>query len=394
MANNYYFKVNKGLSLTPQTSAPTNPKKGDLYFDDNLNLLQAYDGTSWNNVGGGGATLTIGTGLTGSSYDGTAAVIIAVDTNTIATNNYVDTNFVELAGDTMTGDLTIRDGVNVGNNAVYSDNSITASNGFDIVASSSSILIQANLGNSHLALNASEIHIGPDNPIRSTTSSNGTIAFETANGSIDIQGGGSEINIETNSSNIKLVGTTKFIPTTGGSEAANFTSTGLSILLNKTIKFYDLDNSNYIEIKAPSNVTPSDYTITLPAAAPAANTYLNYDGTNYVWSNGGWSVSSSTSLTAGGTVSISLTNKMQAFRVASSGGAVTLSITPFGVSAPANGTCIRLMGTSDTNTVTISNNNASKGCILNGTATLGQYDTIELQYNSDDDRYVEVSRNF
>jgi hypothetical protein len=255
-------------------------------------------------------------------------------------------------------------------------------------------LIQANSGNSHLSLNASEIYVGPDNPIRSTTSSNGTIAFETANGSIDIQGGGSEINIESNSSNIKLVGTTKFIPTTGGSEAANFTSTGLSILLNKTIKFYDLDNSNYIEIKAPSNVTPSDYTITLPAAAPAANTYLNYDGTNYVWSNGGWSVSSSTSLTAGGTISISLTNKMQAFRVASSSGAVTLSATPFGASAPVDGTVIRLIGTSDANTVQISNNTGSKGCLMNGNAILARGSIIEFQYSSADDSYWEVYRNF
>lgn len=47
---------------------------------------------SWATVSGTGSneTLTIGSGLTGGSYDGSADVTIAVDTSTISTKSYVD----------------------------------------------------------------------------------------------------------------------------------------------------------------------------------------------------------------------------------------------------------------------------------------------------------------
>lgn len=51
-----------------------------------------------------------------------------------------------------------------------------------------------------------------------------------------------------------------------------------------TFQFSDLDDSNYVRIKA-SDVTTADYTITLPSAAPLANTYLKFDGLNYSWSS-------------------------------------------------------------------------------------------------------------
>lgn len=51
--------------------------------------------------------------------------------------------------------------------------------------------------------------------------------------------------------------------------------------------------TNAVSIRA-SGTMGADYTITLPAAAPASNTYLKYDGTNYVWDaasgSGGYSV--------------------------------------------------------------------------------------------------------
>ena len=42
----------------------------------------------------------------------------------------------------------------------------------------------------------------------------------------------------------------------------------------------------------------SAYTLALPAAAPATNTYLKYDGTNYAWASAG------SALTAGANINI------------------------------------------------------------------------------------------
>jgi len=58
------------------------------------------DGT-WATPAGGGtnSTLTIGTGLSGGSYNGSTPVTVAVDTSTIATKTYVQTNFQPLDSD-------------------------------------------------------------------------------------------------------------------------------------------------------------------------------------------------------------------------------------------------------------------------------------------------------
>jgi hypothetical protein len=331
MANNYYFKVNKGLSLTPQTTPPTVAKKGDLYFDDVLNLLQSYNGTSWSNVGGGGATLTIGTGLNGGSYDGTTAVTIDIDNTVVATL----TDSQALTNKTIDG--TSNTLSNIGNSS---------------------------LTNSSITVNGSSISLGGSATITASTTNALTIGTGLSGTSFN---GGTAVTIAIDSTVATLTGTQS--------------------LTNKSIG----DALTFAQITTPAN--PSAGFNKLYVKADGSFYSLNSSGTETIVGEK-WTITASTSLGAGGTISISLSAGLQAFRVASSGGAVTLSITPFGASAPATGTCIRLMGTSDTNTVTISNNNASKGCILNGTATLGQYDMIELQYNSDDDRYVEVSRNF
>jgi len=37
------------LRLEPRSTAPANPGKGDIYFDDTINKLRVYDGTQWQN---------------------------------------------------------------------------------------------------------------------------------------------------------------------------------------------------------------------------------------------------------------------------------------------------------------------------------------------------------
>lgn len=68
----------------------------------------------------------------------------------------------------------------------------------------------------------------------------------------------------------------------------------VDILNQAALRLHETGSTNYVGIRA-SSVMSADYTITLPAAAPATNTYLKYDGTNYVWdvaSGGGGTVTS------------------------------------------------------------------------------------------------------
>ena len=41
--------VNDVMRLEPRSTAPTSPGKGDMYFDDTINKLRVYDGTTWQN---------------------------------------------------------------------------------------------------------------------------------------------------------------------------------------------------------------------------------------------------------------------------------------------------------------------------------------------------------
>lgn len=108
---------------------------------------------------------------------------------------------------------------------------------------------------------------------------------------------------------------------------------------------------------------------------------------------GGWSSSIQSSLTNGGNITISYKSQ-QAIEVAGSGGAVTLSTTPFGSSAPKDKTVVRLFGTSDTNTVTINSSNVAKGVYVNGQVVLFLGYVVDFMYIASIDRWMETSRNF
>ena len=129
----------------------------------------------------------------------------------------------------------------------------------------------------------------------------------------------------------------------------------------------------------------------------AANKFLKADGT---WatvsaaSGGGFTTYANENISASGTVSLSTTVMLQYRRITGNGAAVTASSTPLGTSDPTDGTIVRLVGQSNTNTVTFTNNDAGSGFILNGPATLGQYNVLEMQYDSTADRWIEISRNF
>jgi hypothetical protein len=157
-------------------------------------------------------------------------------------------------------------------------------------------------------------------------------------------------------------------------------------------------------IKNDSVATAANRIITGTAAnltlANTANLWLYYDTTNSRWrivggSGGGAtnSITSSLSLTGGGTITIvssGSTSLEQTFLVAGGSAAVTLANAPFGASPPPDGAKIWLIGNSDSNTVTVPFVDAANGCLMDGDVTLAKGQTLGLMYSTTLARYVRI----
>lgn len=60
----------------------------------------------------------------------------------------------------------------------------------------------------------------------------------------------------------------------------------IDVLNQAELRLHETGSTNYVGIRA-TGVMGGNYTITLPAAAPSANTSLTYDGADYVWAASG-----------------------------------------------------------------------------------------------------------
>ena len=205
----------------------------------------------------------------------------------------------------------------------------------------------------------------------------------------------------------KTIGSTN---TLTGATATGFTNGGTITLPTGTLTLATLSGTEVLTNKdynggTASNTSrftlPKDTFTNISALTRKQGTVLYasdqdalyYDnGTSLSPIGGNWSVAAAQTPAAAGTVTISLTVGLQEVPVSGSGGAVTLSTTPFGTSAPANGTKVILLGTSNTNTVRVNHNDSAKGFILNGDCTLYKGSKIELDYNTTLDRWLESSR--
>jgi hypothetical protein len=104
---------------------------------------------------------------------------------------------------------------------------------------------------------------------------------------------------------------------------------------------------------------------------------------------GGFKTSAVQSLSAGGTPTIG-TQPFQRIKVAGNAAAVDMATT---LAGGADGMELLFIGDDSTNTVTIAENDASDGFILNGDVVLSKFSTLLVQYDSATSRWVEVSRN-
>jgi len=105
---------------------------------------------------------------------------------------------------------------------------------------------------------------------------------------------------------------------------------------------------------------------------------------------GGFKTSAVQSLAAAGAPTIG-TQPFQRIKVAGSGAAVSMATT---LAGGTDGMTILFIGDDSTNTVTIAQNDAANGFILNGDVVLSKYSTVLVQYDSTSTgRWVEISRN-
>lgn len=334
--------------------------------------------------------LTIGTGLTGGSFDGSAPVTINIDTAVVVTLTGTQT----LTNKSIDGNTNTITNIGAGSlpaGVVYTTGAQT------LVSKTLTAPIIATISNTGtLTLPTSTdtlVGRATTDTLTNKTLTSPVITTPTTNTITGIAGGDLSL-VSASNQNVIIngVGTGTVQLQKSGTTVATIPSTGITLATARNLVF--TNNSQTVTLTASGSASAS-YTITLPAAAPTAGTALAYNGSSYVWSSaGGWTPATSASLTNGGTIAISLTTGQQVIDVQSASGAITLSNTPFGSSAPSNGTVVRLIGASNTLTVTLINNDATYGCILNGAATLSYGYVIELQYLTGYNRWFEVSRNF
>ncbi len=106
-------------------------------------------------------------------------------------------------------------------------------------------------------------------------------------------------------------------------------------------------------------------------------------------------VHSSLTLANGNSLSPNLKKRNQTFLVSGASGACTLSNSPFGGSAPKNGSVFCVIGMDDTKTVTLNYSDTDYGLLMNAPLrTLGKGQTVVFKWVQSILRYVDIGANF
>lgn len=159
-----------------------------------------------------------------------------------------------------------------------------------------------------------------------------------------------------------------------------------------TVKHEDASATAANRIKLPNS---RDITVLADSSLE-----LFYSSTDSRWKvksgsgSGGGSVKVLTTATvaSSGTIATNTIDTFQVGLVSGSGGAVTVSTTPFGSSGGwQDGTVVELIGDHDDNTISIPYNDAAKGAVGNFTTIeLAKYQTAKFRYINSIDRWVYV----
>jgi len=391
-------KFHIGLNLKPGSVA-TNIEKGDLETLSVDGKAYYHNGTTSSPIvtESQAATLTnktidistnTVTSITNTNISASAAIAFSKLAALPSANILVGNGGNVPAAVAVTGDVSL---TNAGVTSVLTVGGSSSAN----IATAETIANAATSANTSGAVvrrdGAGNFSAGTITASLSGNATNVTGIIAAANGGSGVANT-STLTLGTNNTTFTTTGVTSVTLPTSGTLA---TLAGVEVFTNKDINGGTASNTSRITIPKDTKVNLDALTRKQGTVVYGTDTQTLYvdTGTTLVSIGGNWTVNNSTSLGAGGAISISTTIGQQTWRIAGTS-AVTLSTTPFGGSAPADGTMIILTGTDNTNTVTITNQDISKGCVLNGDATLGRFDSIQLQYNLTDDRYIEISRSF
>ena len=257
----------------------------------------------------------------------------------------------------------------------------------------------------------------------STTNSNAALTLTLADGGgffVDTVGGGfnkttilakftAEKNTYTSTSaeNINSLISNKAMIEVLGTGPAEIRGLSVTDILGQTVVTIHNSKNDVVVIKHDNSGALASERIILPKAKdiklqPNSSIELFYHSGDAKWkvksgSGGGGAeptVVVNNTLTASAQITLP-DEALITLLVEGASAAVTLNTLPFGSTAPAtNGTQVTLIGTSNTNTVALVENDAAKGVILNGSPiVLTRFKSITLQYIAELDRYVEISRS-
>lgn len=156
--------------------------------------------------------------------------------------------------------------------------------------------------------------------------------------------------------------------------------------------FVSFSNTDYIKLPAGTTLQRPDTPVAgMMRYNSDLTSFEGYNGTSWApVGGGGFAVEAVQTVSEGGDVTSSTTDQRQQRPVIGNGGPVLASITPFGnVGGWKDGTEILLMGTSDSDSVILTFNDAAKGLVGNfSERELTKYVTAHCVYNLALDRWI------
>lgn len=354
----------------------------DLDFKEDASIVLSYDLTSsrWRIIGGGGGTIEgVVTDVQPSTWWSMPTLgirAIAGDASILANGDVYVFGTTQAGNAAMTTPYLLFE---TGSNLGFVGGATAQTGGFHVVS-----------GNTDGIANTGEMQFSTGTVV---DGGSGALNFNSGQAS----GTGSSGNIQFASGQAQGAGNSGSIVfatgTAGGLRGPITFATGyvefnvdeyVSITDEKPFRFRV--GADYVGFKSPAVITASvDWT--LPAADGTSGQSLTTDGSGIL----SWGAAGGQYTTQNFTgVSITTTaDGLQRWRYTGGMAQILATIT----ASVIDGAVLNIMGTSDTNTITLNHNDVSSGWLLNGAWSGYRGSILSLQYDSTLVRWVEVSRN-